>query len=369
MSKEIIKRITEYLSGGGLFNPEMANHDHVRDLLIDCRNALEAELSKPVNEFNPGWDQIKPYHDRIAELETQLTKPEQTQTDLRKAAEMALYGLLDARQVMAITYNDKHAYQDEIEALRQALAQSANQSDCGHKEYKPFCQMCMATKQEPVRSFQQFGDTQPEQEPVAIIDDDGFAWGYGIEGGKLPSGTKVYTAPPKPDVTLTNKGKTEQDSFNRLIRIMGTFDLATGHADGWDDLLDSLEAELRDVLGHYREALKQAQPEQEPVAHAVIAGVLFDFMGWLTSRKDRLVLSASDEASPAVNAIQEFANMRGLSLDDAKVEDWQDMTTAPPKREWQGLTSEELFDIMIKHAGSPVGQVFAIEAKLREKNG
>jgi len=49
----------------------------------------------------------------------------------------------------------------------------------------------------------------------------------------------------------------------RLIRMMGTFDLATGHADTWDELLDALESELRDVLGHYRAAL--AQPAQEPV--------------------------------------------------------------------------------------------------------
>jgi hypothetical protein len=34
---------------------------------------------------------------------------------------------------------------------------------------------------------------------------------------------------------------------------MGTFDLATGHADTFDELLDSLESELRDVLGHYRQ--------------------------------------------------------------------------------------------------------------------
>ena len=47
----------------------------------------------------------------------------------------------------------------------------------------------------------------------------------------------------------------------RLIRIMGTFDLATGHANTFDELLDSLESELRDVLGHYREAL--AQPERD----------------------------------------------------------------------------------------------------------
>ena len=51
----------------------------------------------------------------------------------------------------------------------------------------------------------------------------------------------------------------------RLIRIMGTFDLATGHADTFDELLDSLESELRDVLGHYRAAVKE-HLTQEPVA-------------------------------------------------------------------------------------------------------
>jgi hypothetical protein len=55
------------------------------------------------------------------------------------------------------------------------------------------------------------------------------------------------------------------DPKERLVRIMGTFDLATGHADTLDELLDSLESELRDVLGHYREALKQ-HLTQEPVA-------------------------------------------------------------------------------------------------------
>lgn len=37
---EVTERITAYLTGGGLFNPEAANHDAVRDLLIDCRAAL-----------------------------------------------------------------------------------------------------------------------------------------------------------------------------------------------------------------------------------------------------------------------------------------------------------------------------------------
>jgi hypothetical protein len=38
----VAARITDYLTGGGLFNPEMANHDAVRDLLIDARTELAA---------------------------------------------------------------------------------------------------------------------------------------------------------------------------------------------------------------------------------------------------------------------------------------------------------------------------------------
>jgi hypothetical protein len=33
-------RIAEYLSTGGLFNPELADHNAVRDLIIDCRKEL-----------------------------------------------------------------------------------------------------------------------------------------------------------------------------------------------------------------------------------------------------------------------------------------------------------------------------------------
>ena len=39
---DIEARVTVYLSGGGLFNPELANHDAVRDLIIDLRAALTA---------------------------------------------------------------------------------------------------------------------------------------------------------------------------------------------------------------------------------------------------------------------------------------------------------------------------------------
>ena len=110
-----------------------------------------------------------------------------------------------------------------------------------------------------------------------------------------------------------------------------------------------------------RKALAQTQ---EPVAHSVIAGVLFDFMGWLTSRKERIVLSSADNASPAVDAIRDFAKMRNLSLDDAKVLNWN---TTPPQRTWVGLTLDE---IALLHANypNPQGFALALQAKLKEKN-
>ena len=45
------------------------------------------------------------------------------------------------------------------------------------------------------------------------------------------------------------------ERFDRLIRIMNDNAIATGHADDWDDLLDSLEIELHD--------LRNRQAEQE----------------------------------------------------------------------------------------------------------
>jgi hypothetical protein len=38
--KELSDRITAYLFDGGLFNPELANHLAVRDLLMECREVL-----------------------------------------------------------------------------------------------------------------------------------------------------------------------------------------------------------------------------------------------------------------------------------------------------------------------------------------
>jgi len=40
MNEDLINRITYHLSSGGLFNPELADHLAVRNLLMECRDAL-----------------------------------------------------------------------------------------------------------------------------------------------------------------------------------------------------------------------------------------------------------------------------------------------------------------------------------------
>ena len=85
------------------------------------------------------------------------------------------------------------------------------------------------------------------------------------------------------------------------------------------------------------DAIKAAlEAKDEAVAHSVVAGALFDFMGWLTSREKRLILSSVDEVSPAVEAITEFAKKRNLSLKNVEVGYWMEFLSTPPQQEAKG---------------------------------
>ena len=63
--------------------------------------------------------------------------------------------------------------------------------------------------------------------------------------------------------------------------------------------------------------------EPEAAQDKVIAGALFDFLGFLTTRDKPTAFGATRNASPAVKLLQEWANKRGLDLDGADVEGWR----------------------------------------------
>ena len=41
-AEQLVERIDNYLTNGGLFNPEAMEHDKVRQLLIECQNHLKS---------------------------------------------------------------------------------------------------------------------------------------------------------------------------------------------------------------------------------------------------------------------------------------------------------------------------------------
>lgn len=53
-----------------------------------------------------------------------------------------------------------------------------------------------------------------------------------------------------------------------------------------------------------------------------IAGALFDFLGYLTTREESLSIGASEDATPPLRHLQDWAARRGLSLSPADVQHW-----------------------------------------------
>jgi hypothetical protein len=87
-------RITAYLAGGGLFNPELANHEAVRDLLIECRAALAAPAQQPTEEQ---WRASK-YGKAAEELADDYLRLSSENAALREA--------LSAQQSVALQYTE-----------------------------------------------------------------------------------------------------------------------------------------------------------------------------------------------------------------------------------------------------------------------
>ena len=54
----------------------------------------------------------------------------------------------------------------------------------------------------------------------------------------------------------------------------------------------------------------------------VIAGALYDFLAYLTTRDEPLKLGAKEPTPPALEALEDWARKRNLSLDQARATDW-----------------------------------------------
>ena len=114
----------------------------------------------------------------------------------------------------------------------------------------------------------------------------------------------------------------------------------------WEELasLGEFERWARSRANHIAEALRArlAQPEQKPVA-------------WFCKLPDNKI-SIKIVGKPTEG-------------------NWQPLYTAPPQREWVGLTDDELhalhFELKVQTMGgiNTLGMYRILEAKLKEKNG
>ena len=104
-----------------------------------------------------------------------------------------------------------------------------------------------------------------------------------------------------------------------------------------------------------------AQPEPEPVAWKVwtVHNHIFFSVGVQTFQINDVL-----EHEPEVSA-KEFSEWLATQLRHALT---QLSNTAPPQREWQGLTDEERNEFDKWLLNGVVGVIHAIEAKLKEKN-
>ena len=168
----------------------------------------------------------------------------------------------------------------------------------------------------------------------------------------------------------------------RLIRIMGTFDLATGHGNTMEELLDSLESELRDVLGHYREALKQEQGGCAECnigdGHALYCVSCAE--KFIVEYAGNGTVGIQNETKPTGYFFQMPKQEQGEPVawktDDIELYVREDkfgfydipLYTHPPQRTWIGLLDDEKEHIEIAGGKADLTLAEKIEAILKERN-
>jgi hypothetical protein len=247
----------------------------------------------------------------------QFQKPKSYLDDMnevRKALEMALMALEDANDMFSNDCSVEDVYADEIEALTKVLEKKSFECPrCGH--------CCQA-------------DQPAQQEPVAWMHTTGTGHVYFRKKpqDKVFNPQPVYTAPPKREwVGLTDE---EIDALSQ----------APSLTDELMDCVDRLgsEADTVDPRVWQHLLVYAPKPEEEPVA-------------WITDGgKGELWWHRSSK-------FDEEGSLIGPNQDDIP------LYTAPPKKQWVGLTLNEAEDFYEKYTDR-AELINAIDRFLEEKN-
>jgi chromosome segregation ATPase len=88
----VIERIKDYLLSGGVWNPELAIHDNVRDLIIDCRTEIErlqserSELRKKCAEWIYNFRGLRTLTQQLDEENNDLLDEQDKLKDWKESA-------------------------------------------------------------------------------------------------------------------------------------------------------------------------------------------------------------------------------------------------------------------------------------------
>lgn len=81
---DLIQRIENYLAAGGLANPELMDHERVRDLIIDCRDALAHPNPAAQHWHDLYKAKCQDFHDRQAMLGAEIAALEEEIEELKE---------------------------------------------------------------------------------------------------------------------------------------------------------------------------------------------------------------------------------------------------------------------------------------------
>lgn len=135
----LIERITAYLTNGGLFNPEFANHNAVNELLIECREALallnedRGEAAQHVAYFDDGqfhWmSGIAPrnceLYASLPDAEAEIARLRSENERLREAIRTADYRMCVMENSPNLNEGEKGLFREWIKDVRQAWSAEA----------------------------------------------------------------------------------------------------------------------------------------------------------------------------------------------------------------------------------------------------
>jgi hypothetical protein len=113
---ELVERIRNYLGNGGLFNPELMDHEKLRDLLIDCRETLEEA------EKRSWFAECRAMVDRLIEIL-------RAEPDKERAIELIRFMAHNEEPLKARLAAERAAGREE---MRELAANEARRGNNGH---------------------------------------------------------------------------------------------------------------------------------------------------------------------------------------------------------------------------------------------